>query len=109
MINEIINSYWRFRGKYYYSEGEELPDDVGKKEIFIGGKLKNNWVVVMRCPCGCGDKIYLNTLRSERPYWKIIYKRKGVSISPSIWRTRNCKSHFFVTNGKIIWAYSSEY
>ena len=104
MIKHLINSYSRLKGKYYYSEGEELPEKIAKKEVFVSGTLERNWVIVMICPCGCGDKIYLNTLQSEQPYWKITHNTKGLSILPSIWRSKGCKSHFFLSKGKIIWA-----
>lgn len=104
MIKHLINSYARLQGKYYPCEGEELSGKLANKEVFVCGSLEKNWVIVMICPCGCGDKIYLNTLQSEQPCWKIKHTIKGISISPSIWRTKGCKSHFFLKNGKIIWA-----
>ncbi|MGN6604531.1 MAG: DUF6527 family protein [Ginsengibacter sp.] len=104
MIKYLINKFNRLQGKYYYSEGEELPEKIKKKEVFISRTIENSWVIVMTCPCGCREKIYLNTLPIEQPCWKINQTMKGLTISPSIWRTKGCKSHFFVEKGKLIWA-----
>ncbi|WP_410688422.1 DUF6527 family protein [Chitinophaga filiformis] len=57
----------------------------------------------MTCPCGCGKILYLNLLRDYAPYWAYKTEGKIISLSPSVHRTVGCKSHFFITDGKLIW------
>lgn len=91
---------------YFISFGEDIPAKINYNELFIGGTIENPWVVVMCCPCGCGDKIYLNTLEKENPYWEIIIDELNqITLRPSIWRTSGCQSHFFVRKGRIEWAF----
>lgn len=61
------------------------------------------WSVALKCPCGCGEMLFLSLLEGS-PRWRIEQHRNGtVSISPSIWRTSGCKSHFFLKKGLIAW------
>ena len=61
------------------------------------------WSVAMRCPCGCGETLFLSLLEGS-PRWRIEQHRNGtVSVSPSIWRTTGCQSHFFLKKGVIAW------
>lgn len=90
---------------YRYQHSEDFPDNVERKTIYIVGQKKNPWLLVFECPCGCREIIQLNLLKDANPNWKFkITKQKAISISPSIWRTAGCKSHFFVRNGKIDWS-----
>jgi hypothetical protein len=93
------------KGRYKFFFVEDLPDNFKDDEIFIGGKIDSHWVVLMKCPCKCGDKIYLNTLQEEKPFWKLnVNDKNEIALSPSIWRTKNCESHFFIRNGQVEWA-----
>lgn len=83
---------------------EELPDLLNNKTIYIVGQPEQPWMVAFKCPCGCGNVIHLNLLQDSNPRWRIIKNSKGrITISPSVWRTRGCKSHFFVRKSKIDW------
>ncbi len=85
------------------SELPEIPDD---KVVYIEGseKLNNYWYAFLKCPCGCNENIMLNLMNDAKPCWSISIKKGNFSISPSVWRTVNCKSHFWLRNGKIVWA-----
>jgi len=62
------------------------------------------WAAAMLCPCGCGDKIHLNLLEDDSPCWSLRQERDGaVSLRPSVWRTKGCRSHFFIHNSRIDW------
>lgn len=61
------------------------------------------WSVAMRCPCGCGEMLFMSLLEGS-PRWRVEQHRNGtVSMSPSIWRTSGCRSHFFLKKGLIAW------
>lgn len=83
----------------------ELPNEIDDKIVYLeGDKNKNDfWYAMLNCPCGCQEKIMLNLMNDVKPYWEITIKGSSFSISPSIWRTKNCESHFWLKNSKVIW------
>lgn len=82
----------------------DLPDIVEHNTIYITGE-KGRWTyLTMKCPCGCGDIIELNLNSNYRPRWMVTWHGNGnISISPSINRSKKCRSHFFYTKGKVLW------
>jgi hypothetical protein len=83
------------------SELPKFPDD---EIVYLEGneKLDEYWYALLKCPCGCKENIVLNLIDDVRPYWQIKMDKSNFSIFPSIWRTKNCKSHFWLKNGKVI-------
>lgn len=62
------------------------------------------WAVTFLCPCGCRETIMVNLVGSK-PVWKAyIFEGNLIKLRPSIWRESGCKSHFWITHGKVIWA-----
>ncbi|MGZ3720724.1 MAG: DUF6527 family protein [Bdellovibrionota bacterium] len=62
----------------------------------------------MLCPCGCQEVIQLSLLEDDSPRWAFSVTSKGrISVTPSVWRVRGCKSHFFVTDGAILFCADS--
>ncbi len=83
---------------------EDLPEKVSSRVIYIIGGKANLWLLALKCPCGCHSLIQLNLLKDSNPCWSYkITAMKRISVSPSIWKTTGCKSHFFVRESKIIW------
>lgn len=83
---------------------EDLPENVKSKTIYIVGSNESPWLIAFNCPCGCQNLIQLNLLKDADPCWSYRISPKGkINISPSVWRTKGCKSHFFVHKGKIDW------
>lgn len=96
--------------EYHFLYLDELPDKVCHKTIYIIGEIKRPWLIAFNCPCGCKDVVQLNLLKEAEPCWRFkIDMKKKISISPSIWKTTGCKSHFFVRNSKINWVLSRQY
>ena len=63
----------------------------------------------MLCPCGCGVLICLNLIPDESPCWRLDRHRGGaVSLFPSVWRTTGCRSHFWLSRGRVRWCRQSE-
>lgn len=68
--------------------------------VGTSGKLK--WAF-LKCPCGCGEILPLNLMRSHWPHWRVTQRPDGaVSLHPSVDAT-SCGSHFFLRNGRVIW------
>lgn len=65
-------------------------------------------LLVLRCPCGCGDDLLINLDRRTGPAWYIYSKRKGMTLYPSYWRDSGCGSHFIIWNNHIYWCYGLE-
>lgn len=83
----------------------ELPRDPKKFTVYVEGnkELNDFWYALFYCPCGCGEKIMLNLINDSKPCWEIEINEYKFSIAPSIWRTKNCASHFWLKDNKIIW------
>lgn len=88
---------------YKYEFADDIPDKISSCTVYLIGNQGYYWQAVMICPCGCRKLLHMNLMDDYDPYWK--YKLKGnvISLVPSVNRLVGCKSHFFVTNGKIEW------
>ncbi|WP_410504650.1 DUF6527 family protein [Maribacter sp. ACAM166] len=84
----------------------ELPKEPVEHTLYLEGNVKEDdyWYALLKCPCGCGDNIMLNLMTDSKPCWEVKLINKHPSVFPSIWRTKNCKSHFWVKEGKIFWS-----
>lgn len=84
-------------------EIDDLPVIFEEKTVYLVGVKYNIWLLAFKCPCGCSDVIYLNTLRNSTPSWRFKVKNNMLSIYPSIKRTVGCYSHFHIKESRVIW------
>lgn len=90
--------------KYNFEVVKDDPDSVPVRKVFIIKDGKDAEALVFKCPCGCGENIYLNLLKDARPKWSYkITKKNGISIFPSVNRVVGCHSHFYLSNSRIDW------
>lgn len=83
---------------------DDLPGQPRRQCIYLVVEDGQVWQVAMVCPCGCGALIQLCAVPESSPSWKVMSHRDGtVTLSPSVWRTAGCRSHFFVRAGRIQW------
>lgn len=95
---------WRKLRLYHFIRVEEFPDNLEKTKVYLAGEGENLWAAAMVCPCGCGDLIELNLLKQARPCWNVRLHSEGtVSLTPSVWRQKGCRSHFWLRSGRIDW------
>jgi hypothetical protein len=83
----------------------EAKKAIGEDQVIavIRSADKDKWVQ-FRCPCGCGEVLMLNLMRSHSPCWQIEQLSQGrFSISPSVDSTK-CGAHFWVRESRIVWA-----
>ena len=93
-----------FPDSYLALWSDEIPDRLQQNTVYIEGCSESPDFAAFVCPCGCSEKISLSLMKCSRCSWSISTDIIGrVSISPSVWRTKGCKSHFFLKNGKIKW------
>jgi len=58
----------------------------------------------MICPCGCRSVLHMNLLPDERPCWRVTRHDDGTAtLHPSVWRKKECGSHFWFRNGRVVW------
>jgi len=104
-LRRIFKSLYNLWDKPYSIQLVEDPvDNAKKKTLYIIGSAEEPFQVELLCPCGCKDKIVLPVNYSTKPRWTLsITNRNLPSLSPSVWRSKGCKSHFFLKQGKIDW------
>jgi hypothetical protein len=83
---------------------EALPEMMSAHHLYVVGERGEDWYAAMVCPCGCHALIELNLVPPGRPCWTLTTDQDGSpSLSPSIWRQVDCRAHFFVRRGRIVW------
>jgi uncharacterized protein DUF6527 len=87
----------------------ELPGSLHHDRIYlVGAGNRKKWAVLM-CPCGCGNRIDVNLMRTRRPVWALTWHYGEVNLSPSLWRPRgSCGSHFWVRDSRIAWVHDTD-
>ncbi|MDP1844942.1 MAG: DUF6527 family protein [Sediminibacterium sp.] len=100
---------WRKRKAPLYKtlRVSDFPEEPKPYVLYLLGKTDQEWLAGMMCPCGCGDLIEL-VLDGACPSWRLFISPNGSpTLSPSIYRSVHCQSHFFLENGIICWCSSS--
>lgn len=95
---------------FCYQLVAEHPDReklLSSKVIVVGGNGFQKWAYLV-CPCGCSDFIILSLSKNTRPSWSVTKDfLNRPTIYPSIRQTSGCRSHFWITKGKIEWCEDS--
>lgn len=83
---------------------EKLPEELDGKILYVVGEAEYLWFAAMVCPCGCGETLHMSLLPDERPRWKLIeHQDETASLTPSVWRVKGCRSHFWLRRGMVEW------
>lgn len=83
----------------------EMPERPSARHLYVVGEDGEDWYAAMLCPCACGATIDLNLVTPGRPYWTLTEHSDGTpTLAPSVWRQVDCRTHFFVKRGRIVWA-----
>ncbi len=84
---------------------EEEPELLDRRRVYLVGGADAPWSASLICPCGCQEIVRLSLLPGDRPRWRALVSARGVvTLDPSIWRVRGCRSHFFIRHGRVLWA-----
>lgn len=80
---------------------EFIPDLKEMQDGVIYISLEYD-TAVHNCACGCGEQVVTPFSPTD---WKLTYNGESVSLYPSIgnWEF-NCRSHYWIKKGKILWA-----
>ena len=88
---------------------ESLPAELVRRTVYIVREDGFDEQVALLCPCGCGRVLQMNLLPDERPCWSVTRNAAGtVTLNPSVRRTKDCGSHFWLRNGRIRWCRERE-
>ncbi len=83
---------------------EDLPVRLQYRTVYLVQEDGYSEHVSMLCPCGCNQILHMNLIPDERPYWYITNHSDGtISLHPSIWRKKGCRSHFWFRYGRVFW------
>src|SRR5882672_3763179 len=90
-----------FRGTFAQRDeaAQHLPT-TGDAALVVRGMPR---LLLLRCPCGCGDLLVLNLDRRAGPAWRYYLRNERVTLFPSYWRESACESHFILWNNSIFW------
>lgn len=113
ILKYVLEWYQRFFGlvesRYKTIEVDEaLPQSLKKKCIYIVQEDGFEEQAAMLCPCGCKRILHMNLLPDERPCWHLLrHADASISLHPSIWRKKECGSHFWFRKGRVFWCKNS--
>lgn len=58
-------------------------------------------LLVLRCPCGCGEEYSINLDPQAGKAWRIYQRDKKLTIYPSVWRDNACEAHYIIWRDSI--------
>ena len=91
----------RFTGKYSgRDEAASSLKTLGDTALVHRGVAR---MLLMNCPCGCGDVLVINLDSRAGPAWRIYHRGETFSLCPSYWRDTKCESHFILWRNIIYW------
>ncbi|WP_281423844.1 DUF6527 family protein [Mesorhizobium silamurunense] len=95
--------------KVVFYESDELPTELPEFDITVAREGDQLWAAGMLCPCGCKRRIELMLLDEVRPRWRLqLDDGNHPTLTPSVWLAEGCRSHFWVTGGRIRWCLPDE-
>ena len=110
-MNWVVRSWWWLvdwlgpQGSLATEVVENFPDVIEPGRVYLIGGGSVPWSAALLCPCGCSVTIRLSLVKNDLPRWHAKRHFTGkVTLHPSIWRNKGCRSHFFLRRGRIIWA-----
>lgn len=83
---------------------ERLPQMLRKRTLYVVQEDGFEEQAALLCPCGCGRTLHMNLIPDERPCWTRTQHNDGTStLHPSVWRQKDCGSHFWFRRGRVVW------
>lgn len=110
-MNLAVRAWWwlvdllRPNDAFATEIAENFPEILEANRVYLIGHNSALWFAALVCPCGCGASIQLSLIKNDYPRWRAKRHFNGtVTLEPSIWRKKGCRSHFFLKRGRIVWA-----
>lgn len=100
--------FWRWRVIGATESADEVPDHLPRNAVALVGDAGRIKWIVFDCPCRTGHRIMLNADQARQPNWTL-KQLPRLTISPSIdSRGSQRRCHYFIRNGRILWAKDSD-
>jgi hypothetical protein len=81
-----------------------MPEKLQPRRLYVVGEDGRRWFAAFLCPCGCSAVIHASLVEASTPRWRLTRHFGGaVSLHPSVWRTKGCRSHFWLRRGRVDW------
>jgi hypothetical protein len=80
------------------SETAGILEQPGEALLVQRGRPR---ILVLMCPCGCGEEITINLDSQAGPAWGHYLRGGSMTVYPSIWRETGCESHFIILRDRI--------
>lgn len=101
-LSPFADSLETYRLVSFRSREEAIAGSSRGRIVALVGLSNPKWAI-FNCPCGCGEKLFLNLMSSHSPRWRLsVSANNEFSIMPSV-DARKCGSHFFITKSRVIW------
>lgn len=97
---------WRWRILGSVEDADEVPDRLPRRGAVVVGTADFPKWIAFDCACGRKHRILLNADTARRPAWRLT-KSVPLSISPSIDYSGQQRCHYFIRDGKTLWAKDS--
>lgn len=113
LIRKLVHRAWNSLYQWFVPPyrtvvvQENLPKHLDDRTLYIIEEDKFQEQVAMICPCGCKRILHINLIPDDRPCWRITSHKDGtVTLHPSVWRKKDCGSHFWFRHGRVQWCQS---
>ena len=116
-VTDSLTDWWRrrrwstphYRTLRRYERMSDVPQLPQRRTVTIVGPPEREEWVVFTCPCGHQHRIVLNISTRRDPYWTLILREGGASVSPSIdSKTDERQCHFWLRAGKVHWVIETD-
>ena len=65
--------------------------------------ISRDRLLLLACPCGCGEHFPINLDERAGPAWRLYRGRSGaLTLYPSVWRESGCCSHYIIWRNQIL-------
>ncbi len=87
--------------RFHHNFVESIPHAIDDGILYVSVRFAT---AIHKCACGCGEEVVTPFTPTD---WKLIFDGENITLNPSIgnWSFK-CRSHYWIKNGKVIWAES---
>ncbi len=98
---------WRWRILGWVDEADEVPARLPRRGAVVVGAVTFPKWLAFDCACGRKHRILLNADPARRPAWRVS-QVDPLSVVPSIDYLGDQRCHYFIRDGKTLWAKDSD-
>ena len=98
--------FWRWRILGRVDNADEVPVRLPQRGAVVVGSATHPKWLAFDCACGRQHRILLNADRGRHPAWRLV-REDPLTIAPSIDYLGDQRCHYFIRDGKTLWAKDS--